>query len=143
MSPVEGEAAVTQAVQGLEALDLAGLQALWKTRYGQATTLRSTAFLKSQLAWRMQAEALGGMDEAVLKMLAATVKAERGPKLQSGSRLAREWKGRRIEVEVSDGRYVCDGVAYSSLSQVARAVTGVRWNGPRFFGLRTETNHAA
>ncbi len=51
-------------------------------------------------------------------------------------RVAREWQGRTYQVEAVDGAYVLDGVRYASLSQAARAITGVRWNGPRFFGLR-------
>ena len=50
--------------------------------------------------------------------------------------LAREWRGVRHEVEVSDGGFHHQGVTYRSLSEVARAITGTRWNGLRFFGLR-------
>jgi hypothetical protein len=57
--------------------------------------------------------------------------------LQAGVRLAREWRGVRHEVEVLEGGVILyQGSRYDSLSSVARAITGVRWNGPRFFGLR-------
>jgi len=55
-----------------------------------------------------------------------------------GSRLMREWKGVAQEVEVVADGFIHDGRKFNSLSQVARAITGVRWNGPRFFGLRGE-----
>ena len=49
----------------------------------------------------------------------------------------REWQGQRHEVEVhEDGAVTYQGERYASLSEVARAITGTRWNGPRFFGLR-------
>ena len=53
-----------------------------------------------------------------------------------GSTLLREWQGRRIEVEVVRDGFVWNGEKHASLSKVARLITGVRWNGPRFFGLR-------
>lgn len=57
--------------------------------------------------------------------------------LTPGTLLVREWKGLRQQVVVApDGRLHWAGGEYRSLSQVARAITGVRWNGPRFFGLR-------
>ncbi len=61
----------------------------------------------------------------------ASSKTELGP----GSRLIREWQGRTYTVDVLDIGFLCDGHNYRSLSQVARAITGTRWSGPRFFGL--------
>ena len=59
--------------------------------------------------------------------------------LTPGALLSREWKGVRHEVTVApDGQLHWEGGKYRSLSEVARAITGVRWNGPRFFGLREE-----
>lgn len=52
-----------------------------------------------------------------------------------GSRLVREWHGRTYTVEVLDKGFLCDQQHYRSLSEVARAITGARWSGPRFFGL--------
>ena len=138
MNALVMEAQLTEQVQGLAAMDRGALLALWQARYGQSTTLRSEPFLRHQLAWRIQAEALGGLDEQTLDALTRKPKSDRGPRLQVGSRLAREWKGARVEVEVVEGGFRCSGVTYASLSQVARAITGVRWNGPRFFGLRVE-----
>jgi len=59
-------------------------------------------------------------------------------KLEPGTRIAREWQGRAIEVEVVEGGYAFNGTTYRSLSKIARHVTGANWNGPRFFGLRDE-----
>ena len=57
------------------------------------------------------------------------------PALAPGSRLIREWRGRTHTVDVLDSGFRCDGKQYRSLSEIARAITGGRWSGPRFFGL--------
>lgn len=55
--------------------------------------------------------------------------------LEPGTRLVREWNGSTHVVEVTERGFVWNGQAYRSLSAVARAITGARWSGPRFFGL--------
>jgi len=55
--------------------------------------------------------------------------------LTTGTRLVREWNGRTISVEVVDDHFVWNDAPYRSLSEIARAVTGTRWSGPRFFGI--------
>ena len=57
------------------------------------------------------------------------------PHLAPGTRLLREWNGRTHQVDVTDDGFVWNGETYRSLSAVARAITGARWSGPRFFGL--------
>jgi len=56
------------------------------------------------------------------------------PKLQTGSKLVREWNGRTYEVEVADKGFVLNDEVYTSLSACAKAITGAHWSGPRFFG---------
>jgi hypothetical protein len=56
--------------------------------------------------------------------------------LRAGTILSREWNGATHRVIVVDGGFLCDGTTYDSLSKIAFAITGTRWNGPRFFGLR-------
>lgn len=58
------------------------------------------------------------------------------PTLTPGTRLFREWQGRTIAVEVTEGGFVWEGKTWRSLSEIARSVTGAQWSGPRFFGLR-------
>ena len=65
---------------------------------------------------------------------------------QSGTILIREWQGTAHRVTMLDDGVSFNGKRYRSLSEVAREITGSRWSGPRFFGLRsqiTENNHAA
>lgn len=136
MTPLEAQ--VTDQVRGFESMKLEELRAEWRRRYGAPPKLRSTDLLRRLLGWRVQAEAFGGLDMVFVRQLrsAAKVGARSAGAIRPGARLAREWQGRVHEVDVVDGGFVHLGQRYRSLSAVARAITGVRWNGPRFFGLR-------
>ncbi len=130
-------AAVEREVLRLEGLDLAGLRDAWPDRLGLPPKTRSPDLLRRSLAWKLQAEAVGGLDAETRRLLAKRTVAKRGPKIGAGTRLVREWKGEAHEVEVdAEGRVTYRGAGFASLSEVAREITGSRWNGPRFFGLR-------
>ena len=125
-------------VEALTCLDLAGLRESWRSRFGLPPLLRSPDLLRAALAWRMQAEALGGLDAATRRALRRPPRIRPEPQRPAtGTRLAREWKGERHEIEVQTDAILYGGQRYASLSEVARAITGARWNGPRFFGLRS------
>jgi hypothetical protein len=128
---------VTRDVQALETMDLEGLRAVWRARFGPPPRLRSVPFLRLALAWRIQAAAYGGLDAETRRRLKGRgpVQVE-GLSLGVGARLRREWQGRIIEVEVEERGFRYDGKVYRSLSAIATQVAGSRWNGPRFFGLR-------
>jgi hypothetical protein len=128
---------VERQVLALEAMDLEALRREWRVRYGSPPKLRSVPFLRLALAWRIQADAYGGLDTDTLRRLRGKgrVQAE-GLELGTGARLRREWQGRIIEVEVEERGFRFDGKVYKSLSAIATEVAGSRWNGPRFFGLR-------
>ena len=118
-------------------MSLAELRAEWQRRYGPPPRHRAADLLRRVLAWRIQADVHGGLDAPTRRMLEKNhgeVKVSATP----GMRLAREWSGRRHEVCVIEGGVVYEGCTYGSLSEVARHITGHRWNGPRFFGLRQE-----
>ena len=128
---------VSHEVAALAGMSLAELRLFWAERFGAPPTHRASEMLRRVLAWRIQADAFGGLDAATIRLL----KNERAPLMvaeQPGTRLARDYAGRRHEVVVVDDGVVYDGNRYGSLSEVARAITGQRWNGPRFFGLRRE-----
>lgn len=127
---------VADEVRRLETLKLEDLRAEWRRRYGTAPKLRSADLLRRNLAWRMQAERYGGLDPALQKLVFQKRGALGAPELRTDMRLAREWKGMRHEVEITETGVLYRGETFASLSQVARRITGVRWNGPRFFGLR-------
>ena len=123
----------------LEDMSLEDLRARWRDRYGAPPALRSPELLALMLAWRLQAEREGGLDADLRRALRRSGAVKAAPEPTAGTRLVREWEGSRHEVIVmSEGGFLYQGDRYRSLSQVARAITGVRWNGPRFFGLRQE-----
>ena len=126
-------------VRALEALSLELLRAEWRRRYGAPPGLRSVDLLRRLLAWRIQADAYGDLDADLRRRLRSVAAPRRlDQRVRPGARIAREWQGQRYEVEVVDGGFIHAGARYASLSQIARAITGTRWNGPRFFGLRGE-----
>jgi hypothetical protein len=130
-------AEIEQLVTEIETLDLEGLRNVWRERYGAPPPLRSTPILRQLLAWRVQAQALGGLDAATRKTLARSgpVQAE-GKHLGVGARLTRIWKGREVTVVVEEQGFRWEDEYFPSLSATATAIAGTRWNGPRFFGLR-------
>lgn len=125
----------SEAVAAIVPMNLAELRTEWARRYGAAPRHRSADLLRRVLAWRVQADLLGGFDAATLKLLANS-NASLNLKAQPGMRLAREWAGKRHEVVVIESGIVYNGETFGSLSEVARHITGMQWNGPRFFGLR-------
>jgi hypothetical protein len=127
---------VTAEVRALEALDLHGLRDEWRRRYGDPPKIRSTELLARLLAWKIQADAFGGLDAATLRLLDAETLPPAKPVLQPGTRLSREWQGQRHDVDVLEVGFRYNGADYRSLSQIARTITGTRWNGLRFFGVR-------
>lgn len=126
-----------EQVRALEALDLEGLRAQWRLRYGAPPKLRSVDLLARLLAWRIQADQLGELSPDTRKQLrAAATPKPADVRVRPGARLVREWRGRRCEVAVEANGFVYEGRRYRSLSAIAREITGTRWNGPKFFGLK-------
>jgi hypothetical protein len=91
------------------------------------------------LAWQIQAQAIGGYDASTRRRLKQAAKGRVTPpasaSLKPGARLVREWNGISHTVDIVEGGAIWQGQRYRSLSAVARAITGARWSGPRFFGL--------
>jgi Protein of unknown function (DUF2924) len=144
MGPGIDEAALAAEVRALVALNIDGLRDEWRRRFrAPPPALRAPDLMRRLLADRIQTEALG-RDEALERRLAALVRGYgRGetprapqPIFRPGTVLVREHQGRTHRVEVLAEGFLWEGGTYKSLSEIARAITGVRWNGPRFFGLR-------
>ncbi|MDX8352434.1 DUF2924 domain-containing protein [Cognatiyoonia sp. IB215182] len=99
----------------------------------------SIRFLRKALSYEAQVAARGGPKPQVLRDLKrlATSDASASCKagLSSGTQLVREWNGRTYRVTVSEEGFVMDGQTWTSLSALARHITGAHWSGPRFFGL--------
>jgi Protein of unknown function (DUF2924) len=126
----------------IAAADHETLQQQWKAVFGCAAPLRSRAdLLRRALAYEAQAKLFGGADR-VRRRLARLARGEtetgaRGPiRLREGTRLIREWQGEVHQVTVRDCTVEYRGERYRSLSEVARLITGTRWSGPLFFGLK-------
>lgn len=128
---------VEAEVASLETLDLAGLRRAWEGRCGPPPRLRSTGLLRLMLAWRIQADAHGGLDGAALRALRGANRLGLRERLAVGDRISREYRGVRHEVEMTAEGYRHGDKLYPSLSAVAREITGTKWNGWRFFGLPT------
>jgi len=128
----------------LPSLDRAALTAVWQTAYGAEPPRNiSQPLMLRALAYRMQAKALGGLRPSTPRYLRKI--AEDGPaarvaipvsQVKAGTRLLREWHGISHEVTVLDDGVHYQGQRYRSLSQVAQKITGAKWSGPLFFGLK-------
>lgn len=102
-------------------------------------------FLIGAIAHALQMRAQGRSPVSLqrrLQRVAKSAGASSGPvsavqPLAPGARLVREWNGSTYTVDVTEDGYLMRGNRYHSLSAVARAITGARWSGPRFFGLRS------
>jgi hypothetical protein len=121
------------------------LKQMWRELYDREPPGFSRNYLISRLAYRIQELAYGGLKPATRAKLdtladaldpkAARKRVVNGPVV--GTQLIREWRGVEQRVTVLADGFEWEGRRYKSLSAVARAITGTRWNGPMFFGLRS------
>ena len=127
--------AVEADIRLIETMSLPELRAMWTARWGPAPRFRSVDLLRRLIAWRLQTEVFGDLD-ADTKILLRRTAIPQPTGLPPGSRLTREYRGQLHQVDVGDHTFNYQGTTYASLSAIARQITGTRWNGPRFFGLR-------
>jgi hypothetical protein len=101
--------------------------------------------LRRSIAHRVQEKAYGGLSSSTRRLLDQLVKAamaksngrlELPRRIKPGSELVRTWKGKTHRVMVMAGGFAHAGKTFASLSEIAFEITGTKWNGPRFFGLR-------
>jgi hypothetical protein len=141
----------------LRGLDVGELRARWHTVFRRAAPPHLPRHLLFRiLAYRLQADQLGELDAATRRVLerigsgsseavgrlVADLDRSRA-ELKPGTLLTREWDGHLQRVMVLADGFVWNGKTYGSLSKVAFAITGSRWNGPRFFGLRDQLQSEA
>lgn len=140
-----------EEIAHLRGLELKGLRARWLSVTGQeAPPHLSRYLLFAIVAYRIQAEAQGDLDAETLRLLKKIGSARSGSevvpltdaydqrreKLLPGTILTREWNGQTHRVMVVKEGFAWEDRTYDSLSKIAYAITGTKWNGPRFFGLR-------
>lgn len=129
---------VEQDVARLETLSLAELRTLWANVTNTPAPKISAKMLHLALAWEIQAKAYGGHSRETIRKLDQIARGlTRTSPVRPGMRLVREWQGRAHIVTIDDDETIrWEDREYRSLSEVARAITGTRWSGPAFFGLK-------
>jgi hypothetical protein len=142
---------IEDEIAHLRGLNLKGLRSRWQGVFQRPAPAHLTQHLLfAVIAYRLQAERFGDLDRASKQMLDGMVAKEVGPalsarlasfdqkrtKLTPGTVLVREWDRQSQRVMVLADGFAWNGQTFDSLSKVAFAITGTRWNGPRFFGLR-------
>jgi hypothetical protein len=133
--------AIEAEIDRIRSLGLDDLRTLWRTTF---RSLPPKGFTKDLVArficWHIQEQAFGGLDPQTAKVLDGYARNNKPPdrRLKAGTVLVREYQGERHTVTVVPDGYVWRENTYASLSTIARAITGTAWNGPRFFGLRTQ-----
>ena len=138
---------VVAQVASLPTLPMPELKALWRKLFGAEAPTHNRQFLERRLAYRLQEDAFRQVDPGLLernrRRLDALVETgknqrrDRDYRPVAGTVLTREYQGVVHRVAVTaDGEYEFQGSKYPSLSMIAREITGTRWSGPLFFGLK-------
>ena len=129
---------VVAAISELDELGSADLRQRWQALVGSPAPKVSPKMLRLALAWEIQARAAGGLARATTQTLDQLGRGQtRTQATTPGMRLVREWGGRVHVVTVGEDQVIrWDNREWRSLSEVARAITGTRWSGPAFFGLK-------
>lgn len=135
----------------LKSLEGAALKAAWRAVFKSAPPRAAhKEFFVRFLAYELQVRAHGGLRKSSLKAMSEfeqagnsyAILAAAETKLRAGTRLLRQWRGEAHEVMVMERGYAYRGRSYTSLSEIARYITGAHWSGPRFFGLRSQPKRA-
>jgi hypothetical protein len=149
---------IDDEIAHLRGLDLKGLRSRWQSVLQRPAPAHLTRhLLLAVIAYRLQADRFGDVDHATLQVLDRTVAKEAGPAMSArlasfdqkrteftpGTVLVREWDRQSQRVMVMADGFAWNGQTYDSLSKVAFAITGTKWNGPRFFGLRDKGDRPA
>ena len=140
------DAAIAEKIEKLPTLNKPQLLEIWAQNFKTPPppNLRKDLMVPI-LAYRIQEREYGGLSHRArihLKEIAVSLRPLNGPVRdndsapQTGTKLIRSWKGEVHEVLATASGYVYRGKTYSSLSRIAREITGTRWSGPLFFGVK-------
>jgi hypothetical protein len=155
---VSTKASIADELAHLRGLDLKGLRSRWQSVFQRLPPNHLPRHLLfAIIAYRIQADRLGDLDHETKQVLDRTVSNETGAaasarlvsfdqkrtELLPGTVLVREWDRHSQRVMVMADGFAWNGQTYDSLSKVAFAITGTKWNGPRFFGLRDKEDRPA
>ncbi|MDP2129663.1 MAG: DUF2924 domain-containing protein [Erythrobacter sp.] len=134
-----------ELLQKLGTMPPAELRAAWREQYRSPAPDLGPDLLRRGIAWRMQERTAGKLspttrreiERMIARLNAGEEPAKAGAaKLKPGTRLIRSWGGAVHQVLVLEDGFEHEGRHYRNLSQIARAITGAHWSGPRFFGLK-------
>jgi hypothetical protein len=143
--PTQLDRNVEAELERLSTLRIKELRALWRARFkSDPPPAFGPDLLRRSLAYKVQEKAYGGLDRETARSLANLMaQHDKTPgklvlprRIKPGAVLVRHFKGVTHRVTVTANGYAYQNRPYESLSEIARAITGTRWNGPRFFGLR-------
>src|SRR3984885_3944641 len=150
---------IREEIAHLRGLDLKGLRSRWQSVFQRPPPdLLPRHLMFAIIAYRLQADRLGDLDNETKQVLDRTDAKDTGAKMSArlvsfdqkrteitpGTVLEQKWDRRSLRVMVMADGFAWNGQTYDSLSKVAFAITGTKWNGPRFFGMRDkETPPAA
>src|ERR1700693_2104117 len=133
-------------IASLSKLGIDELRERWKSMFAKAPSRDiSRSFLTRAIAYRLQEKAFTGLKPSTRRGLAelahdganeSSLAAVRSRSVRPGAVLVREWRGISHQVSVLEKGFSFRGKRYRSLSEVARQITGTRWSGPLFFGLK-------
>jgi hypothetical protein len=141
----DDHALIDGQLQALRTMPIRELRVLWRTTFkSEPPRAFGPDLLRRSIAYKRQEIVYGGLDRPIARLMQQLMAqfARTGGRIvlprqiKPGAVLVREWKGERYLVEVTEDGYLYEGKPYESLSEIARLITGTRWNGPRFFGLR-------
>ena len=138
---------VLAQVAALQGMETTALKKMWRDLFDTAPPPYNRRFLVNRLSYRLQELAFGGLSKETVERLEAMAgdgapdernrgRGRAAERPVVGTRLVREWNGVEHHVTVQADCFEWQGKKYKSLSAVARAITGTRWNGPLFFALR-------
>jgi hypothetical protein len=147
------DSSITKSLASLPILGQPALCDLWRQFFKKEPPpeIRKDLMLRI-VAHRLQEQEFGGLSDAGcrrLHQLATTFEADPNavvssrPSIKPGTRLVRQWKEQVHVVEVETEGYEYRGACYENLSEIARLITGTRWSGPLFFGLKTKQSSAS
>jgi hypothetical protein len=135
--PVDA-AAIEAEVDQIRSLGIDALRRRWRMLFGAVPPPGLPKdIIARMIAYRIQEEAFGGIDPKTARLLdrMARGESELPRRLKAGTVLIREYNGERHTVTVVPDGFVWQGATYTSLSVIAKTITGTAWNGPRFFGF--------
>jgi DUF2924 family protein len=147
---------LAREIDALRQMAVPELVARYSEVFGKPPRIKHKAFLWKRISWRIQEQRYGGLSEVAKARLEELIseidlpledqtrtvsgvlrRPPRPGNPSSGTTLTRSWRGQQIAVRVlEDGKFEWNGTVFRSLSAIASSVTGVRWNGPAWFGLR-------